>query len=138
MEVAMAKAGVVSAVLLISAIFLPSCGVSRQSEPYSTGETESIGPIAVSATLPHGTVGKAYNAVVSVSGGTAPYQFSIVWLSLSAGLTINPITGTISGTPVTSGTFQFAVVATDLPNSDRGDHRMTLVVDIPTVGITVN
>ena len=154
--------------LLISAIFLASCGVSgasayapsnakatnvrragsestreagsssfKATESSSSVQTESSGHITVAATFPHAIVGSTYNAVVSVSGGKAPYQFSIFWGALPAGLTINPTTGTISGTPVKSGTYQFGVLATDLPNSDRGDHRMTLVVDIPTVGIIV-
>ena len=140
-------------VLLISAIFLTSCGVSgvsayaphsakatniSKSESSSTVDSESTGHITVSAILPHATVGKAYNAVVSVSGGgIPPYQFSTFWETLPPGLTINPTTGTISGTPVTSGTYRFGILATDFPNSDRGDHRMTLVVDVPTVGIIV-
>ena len=156
-------------VLLISAIFLTSCGVSGVSaystskvkaentskakssstvdgvarvtninkyESSGTVETESNGHIAVTASLPHAIVGKTYNAVVSVNGGMPPYQFSVLWGALPTGLTINPITGTISGTPVLAGTYQFAVLATDLSN-DRGDHRMTMVVDVPIVGIIV-
>jgi hypothetical protein len=154
--------------LLTSAIFLTSCGVtgasafapngakamsarssesgsvregmsssSNAAESSGSREIESSGHITVAATFPHATVGKTYNAVVSVSGGEAPYQFSIFWGALPAGMTINPTTGTISGTPVKSGTYQFGVLATDLPNTDRGDHRMTLVVDMPTVGIIV-
>ena len=159
---------ILTALLLVSAIFLTSCGVSgastyapsnakgtntRRSESTSAREAgsssfkaaessrsvqiESTGHITVAATFPHAKVGGTYNAVVSVSGGTAPYQFSIFWGALPAGLTINPTTGTISGTPVKSGTYEFGVLATDLPNSDRGDHRMTLVVDGPTGGIIV-
>ena len=159
---------ILTTLLLISAIFLTSCGVSgasayapsntkatkaRSSESENTREaggfsskaaessssvqSESSGHITVAATFPHATVGSTYNAVVSVSGGKAPYQFSIFWGALPAGLTINPTTGTISGTPTKSGTYQFGVLATDLPNGDRGDHRMTLVVDVPTAGIIV-
>src|SRR5713226_2594964 len=49
----------------------------------------SGGHITVSATLPAATVGTSYNAVVSVSGGTAPYQFAIGWGVLPPGLTLN-------------------------------------------------
>src|SRR5207245_1846180 len=94
-------------VLLISAIFLTSCGVSgvsayaphtnskasnvRRSESSSTSrssstsessktvEAQTAGHITVSANLPHATAGKPYNAVVSVSGGMPPYQLSILW-----------------------------------------------------------
>src|SRR4029077_7562997 len=72
----------------------------KAAESSRSVEIESTGHITVAATFPHARVGSTYNAVVSVSGGTAPYQFSIFWGALPAGLTINPTTGTISGTPV--------------------------------------
>jgi len=52
-------------------------------------------------------VGVAYSSSFAVSGGTAPYQFSIVSGSLPPGLTLNTTTGLVSGTPTTSGTYCF-------------------------------
>src|SRR5947209_7784272 len=40
------------------------------------------GQLDISASLPAGAVGKAYNAPISVSGGKGPYTFSISWGSL--------------------------------------------------------
>jgi hypothetical protein len=113
-----------------------SAKTSKSSEATTT---ESKGHLAVSAVLPAAKVGTALNAVVSVSGGSSPYQFAIVWGSLAPGLSLNPLTGTISGIPLVAGTYQFAVSATDLPGNDYGDKRMTLTVDESsgTTGIIV-
>lgn len=50
------------------------------------------------------TVGTAYSAQFTASGGTGPYTFSIVSGALPAGLTLNSSTGAITGTPTTAGT----------------------------------
>jgi len=59
--------------------------------------------------LSGGTVGTAYNASPSASGGTAPY----IWTAtgLPSGLSINPSTGAISGNPTAAGTA--TITATD-------------------------
>ncbi|HTA43187.1 MAG TPA: putative Ig domain-containing protein [Bryobacteraceae bacterium] len=57
-----------------------------------------------------GEVGIAFNSgLISVSGGTAPYTFSISG-TLPAGLTLNTSTGAVTGTPTTSGSFSVQVV----------------------------
>lgn len=70
-------------------------------------------PITISpATLPVGTVGAPYNPVtITASGGTGPYTFTYLG-SLPPGLTLSA-GGILSGTPTTSGSFQFTVTATD-------------------------
>jgi hypothetical protein len=56
-----------------------------------------------------GTVGVAYNAVSSVSGGTPPYFFSVASGSLPPGLVLNSTTGSIAGTPSAAGTYKFTL-----------------------------
>ena len=46
-----------------------------------------------------GEVDVPYTATPTVSGGTGPYTWSVTNGSLPAGLTINPTTGAITGTP---------------------------------------
>ena len=71
-------------------------------------------PVVVSpSSLPGGAVGSAYSQVVSATGGTGGYTFSVSAGSLGAGLTLNASTGLISGTPTTSGTRSFTIRARD-------------------------
>jgi hypothetical protein len=66
------------------------------------------------ATLPNGTVGTAYNQVITATGGTAPYTFAVSSGALPTGLTLNATTGAITGSPTTAGTFTFTITATDV------------------------
>jgi hypothetical protein len=63
--------------------------------------------------LPNGTEGTAYSGPLSAAGGTPPYSWSIASGSLPPGLTLNPGTGEITGTPTASGVFGFTVAVTD-------------------------
>ncbi|BCL76177.1 hypothetical protein JHS3_19130 [Jeongeupia sp. HS-3] len=65
------------------------------------------------ASLPAGQVGSAYSQTASASGGTAPYVFGISAGSLPTGLSLDPSSGAITGTPTAVGTFNFTVQATD-------------------------
>ncbi len=63
-------------------------------------------PIITTTTLPAGTVGKAYPATqLQASGGQPPYTWTITAGSLPAGLRMST-TGSISGTPITTGSMQ--------------------------------
>jgi hypothetical protein len=84
--------------------------------------------LTISGALPGATVGRAYDGVVSVSGGARPYQVAIVNGTLPPGLSLDARLGTISGTPVAAGMYTFRVFATDLPRADRGERRFTIVV----------
>jgi uncharacterized protein YhjY with autotransporter beta-barrel domain len=77
----------------------------------------TIGTISLTvnpATLPGMVVGHPYNQTVIGAGGTAPYTFSIIAGTLPPGLTLNPATGVISGTPTGPGAASFTVQATDV------------------------
>ena len=70
------------------------------------------GPLAMQATLPAGQVNVAYSGHLTVSGGTSPYNISATGLS-GTGLSVDPSTGAVSGTPGSVGTITFNVTITD-------------------------
>ena len=55
-------------------------------------------------TLPPGTVGSSYSATLNASDGTPSYTWSITSGSLPSGLSLDPSTGAITGSPTSSGT----------------------------------
>jgi hypothetical protein len=78
-----------------------------------TSATTPVVPLQVTtATLPGGTVGTSYSAALNATGGTAPYTWSVVSGSLSAGL-IFSTGGSISGTPTSAGQSTFTLQAKD-------------------------
>lgn len=58
------------------------------------------------------TVGTAYSASLAATGGTSPYTWTLASGSLPAGLSLSE-SGVISGTPLSAGTANFGVRATD-------------------------
>lgn len=67
------------------------------------------------ALLPNGSVGTPYDRILTATGGTAPYTWSILAGSgsLPAGLSLAASTGEITGSPTTAGSFPFTVQVTD-------------------------
>ncbi len=83
-------------------------------------------------TLAEGTVGTAYEQVVGASGGTAPYGYALTRGALPAGLTLDSLTGHITGTPTATGTYVFLLTATD-SNGCQGAARYTITVTCPVI-----
>jgi hypothetical protein len=66
----------------------------------------------VSAPL-NALISSPYTLTLTGAGGTAPYSWSIVAGSLPTGLSLNPFTGIVSGSPTTLGTFTYNVQLAD-------------------------
>lgn len=88
------------------------------------------------ATLPNGTTGTAYSQTLAVTGGTAPYTWALASGTLPAGLTLNPSTGAITGTPTAAATSNFAVQVTDASKA-TAQKTLSIVVAAPVAPITV-
>jgi len=87
--------------------------------------------------LPDGAVGVHYAATLTAVGGAAPYAWGIASGSLPAGLTINPFTGEINGTPTAYGVASFTAQAVDSwsPTS-TATRAFSLVVQPAALAIT--
>ncbi len=125
-----------------SALSLAVVAVSTTSTsaptPTSTSTPVSVQALQLtSSTLTNGTVGIAYSARLSASGGTAPYNWSVASGSLPAGLALSP-SGTISGTATSSGSFSFSVTVKDAestPQAVTSALKLTIVA-APTTSAT--
>jgi hypothetical protein len=85
--------------------------------------------LAITTTaLPEGVVNAAYSAPVAASNGTAPLAWSAT--GLPSPLTINATSGTITGTPGTTGTFPVTVTVTDAtsPTNQTASKQFSLVI----------
>lgn len=70
--------------------------------------------LAITTTsLPSGSVGTAYSTTLAASGGVTPYSWTVTSGSLPAGLSLNPTSGLISGTPTTAETSTFTITVSD-------------------------
>ena len=86
------------------------------SLPETSNPTLVIKPeIAFSAPspVPAGTTGTAYVLSLAAAGGVGTFAYSVSSGTLPAGVSLDPITGQMSGTPTTAGTFTFTVRVTD-------------------------
>ena len=88
-------------------------GQNTISIAFSPGSIQCAPPpplVVTCSAINTGTVGVPFNSpVMTVTGGTPPYTFSVGSGTLPAGLTLNTSTGAISGTPTTAGTFTIKV-----------------------------
>ncbi len=93
----------------------------------------TIAPAALAITttsLPNGQLGVAYSAPLTASGGTTPYAWGLTTGNLPGGLSLNPSTGTITGTPTATASgvsLTFQVFDSGSPAQQRS---VTLTLNI--------
>ena len=90
-------------------------GITNRHEVWNLRvDSQAVFPpvVITTQTLPNGGIGTAYSASVAANG-IAPYTFAVASGTLPPGLSLNPLTGQITGTPTTAGTYSFTVETTD-------------------------
>jgi hypothetical protein len=77
--------------------------------------------------LPNGAVGVSYNATLTADGGVTPYTWSMDKGTLPAELSLDSITGTISGVPTVRGDFTFTVKVSDNSTPTKSDTQRYII-----------
>jgi large repetitive protein len=94
-------------------------------------------PVVIGTTsLASGLVGEAYGQTLSASGGVSPYTWQVT--GLPGGLSVDPATGEITGTPSESGAFTFSITVTDTKSRTATTEiavNMTAAVAITTASL---
>jgi len=93
-------------------------------------------PNVTTAALPLGIIGSAYSQKLAAASGTPPYTWLLTSGALPAGLSLAS-DGTISGTPVATGTSNFLVQLTDQAGT-RISSLLALTIISPPKKATIN
>lgn len=91
-------------------------------------------PVTVTTnSLPDGTVGQSYSAVLTASGGVTPYTWSVVARPgpLPPGINLDS-SGTLSGTPTSGGFYQFTVFVNDATGK-QANKTLSIFVVVPLI-----
>ena len=81
-------------------------------QPGCTASGAPSTPVTISKPTATGRVGTGYSSSL-VTTGVGPYTYSITAGSLPNGVSLNPTTGTLIGTPTVAGTFTFTAKVVD-------------------------
>jgi hypothetical protein len=93
----------------------------------------TLGPLRILETaLPVAAAGQLYTATLTPAGGLPPYQWSFATLA-TQGLTIDPQTGRLSGTPPSLGTFPLPIQVRDATGTTFTRAFNLLVVNTVTI-----
>ena len=102
---------------------LPANIASIQTDNTITCPAITLAP----SSLPAAIVGTPFSQTIAASGGAAPTCYTPTAGTLPSGLTLDPVTGILSGTPAAPGNSLLTVTATDA-NGCSGSHSYTLAV----------
>jgi hypothetical protein len=73
----------------------------------------TVQPLTITSTLPGASLNQPYSQTLTATGGVQPVSWSLTGGNLPTGLTLNPSTGAITGTPTVLGPTAFTVQALD-------------------------
>ncbi|HSB10862.1 MAG TPA: putative Ig domain-containing protein [Blastocatellia bacterium] len=115
-------------------------GVGYFGQPSTNLSIQVGNSVVITSTspVPAGTLGTAYSQTLTASGGIAPYSWRVIagLGSLPGGLSLSTA-GVISGTPTSTGTFNFTVQANDSASGSAQKALSLTIAGAPTpVSIT--
>ena len=113
--------------------------VTDSAKASSTGTlslTINNSPLSITTQGPifSGTVGVPYVQMFQASGGNPPYAWAVS-SGNAGGLTLDPASGDLQGTPQTAGTFSFTIRATDR-SAATATQSFSLLINPPTLTVT--
>ena len=118
--------------LVSCVLFCNACsGFSVPASAGTSSAPSSIPALAISGSLPSAAVGSVYSATLAVTGGTAPYVFSLASGQLPTGIQLGTSTGTVSGTPNAPGSFSFAISVSDAKGNSKQQSLQIIVSSAP-------
>jgi hypothetical protein len=96
--------------------------------------TSAPAVLTLSTDLPPGVVGTAYSYTLTPSGGTPPYSnWTLAAGTLPQGLFLDPISGSITGTPIAVGAYSFKVTVQDSTGVTSQPDSLTIVAGVAII-----
>lgn len=112
-----------------------SSGTSTAATVTVTVSVPTLVFTPTSGALPAGVASSPYSQAISIAGGTAPYGYTAT--GLPAGLSINSSTGTITGTPIATGSYTVVVKVVDANGvSGTASYSLNVTIAPPVVRST--
>lgn len=111
-------------------------GTPQQSDTQALSIRIADPLVITTTTLPDGTVGTAYSQTLAATGGITPLSWSVASGALPGGLTLDPASGAISGTPTGAGAFTFTVQVQDSSSPAQSTSQSLTITIIDAVVIT--
>jgi hypothetical protein len=116
--------------ITITATDANNCTGSRGYTLVINCQTITVNP----TTIPSGTAGTAYTQTFTQTAGIGTITWSVTG-TLPTGITLNPSTGVLSGTPTQTGSFPITITATD-SNNCTGSRGYTLIIGCQTITVS--
>ena len=114
-------------------------GITYRLSATATNVIGTSGPSSVQVAIPNappslsipplvgGDVGGNYTRILTVTGGTGPFSWAVTAGTLPDGLSLDPNTGVVSGTPTSRGYRPFTVEVTDA-DSQTASQALTITI----------